>query len=163
MIGRFQEWYKSVCSHDQRIDAVRFFAVMNEFCFPSEPRLAQLFQFFDFYRGGRIDVTDFYLLTSLLLASALNMRIIFLYQHQNNIISYIQDCPGNLVKVSGLVELAQCAGVGQHTLSRVLQRLSKHFNVNTATVTAAVNFLFACFLEQDRLETSGCLPYAAIV
>lgn len=161
-IGKFQEWYKKCCGRDGRIGLMRFMALLTEFCELSEHQAIQIFHKFDLYQNGRLDATDIYLIFSLMIANAWNLRVLFLHQHHTNIIPYLQLDTGDVVSLSELLNLVNCAGVQPFIVARVLQRLSKHFAMESASIFTAINFLFACFLEQDKLDSKGEVEYDSI-
>lgn len=141
---------------------MRFMALLAEFCELSEHQAIQLFHTFDLYQNGRLDATDIYLIFSLMIANAWNLRVLFLHQHHTNIIPYLQLDTGDVVSLSELLNLVSCAGVQPSIIARVLQHLSKDFALESASISTAINFLFACFLEQDRLDSKGEVGYDAI-
>lgn len=66
------------------------------------------------------------------------------------------------MSLSELLNLVSCAGVQPSIVARVLQHLSKDFALESASISTAINFLFACFLEQDRLDSKGEVGYDSI-
>lgn len=161
-IGKFQEWYKKHCEQDGRVGIMRFMALLAEFCEVSEHQAIQLFHTFDLYQNGRLDATDIYLIFSLMIANVWNLRVLFLHQHHTNIIPYLRLDTGDVVSLSELLNLVNCARVQPSIVAGVLRRFPEYFEATFASIFTAINFLFACFLEQDRLDSGGEVGYHSI-
>lgn len=159
-IDKYQEWYRLYADTQGFMNVLRFSVAVRDFCGWSESRITSMFNLFDFFKRGALDATDLYLLLALMLGQELKLRVIFLYQHQTNILPYIQFKSGNSVIVSELFDLLRCSNVSSRTINIALKGMGHQILSDATDLSTASNFLFACYYIQDIANSNGQKIYS---